>query len=167
MPTNINFRLKGYLYGTLPTRSSIRILKLHPGPPYPNPELVALSIEVVDLDDEPDFEAVSYTWYHPSPGNSIEWSDITANGQRMQLTAELKYMFKHLRHAKETRNLWVDAICINQISDPEKNDQVARMGRVYNQAQQVVVWLGGESPGSSDAIYFLCKTEFDEMAISV
>lgn len=155
MSANIDLRLNGYLYAALPTRSSIRILKLRPGPPYPCSEPVVLSIEVVDLDNEPDFEAVSYTWYHPSPGNCIEWSHVTVDGQRMQLTAELEYMFKHLRYTKETRTLWVDAICINQASVPEKNAQVAQMSRVYEQARQVVVWLGGGSPGSSDAMFFL------------
>jgi hypothetical protein len=38
--------------------------------------------------------------------------------------------------------IWIDAICINQTSDIERNHQVANMKMVYEQATEVVVWLG-------------------------
>jgi hypothetical protein len=38
--------------------------------------------------------------------------------------------------------LWVDAVCINQLDPVEKGHQVAQMGRIYENAERVVVWLG-------------------------
>lgn len=38
--------------------------------------------------------------------------------------------------------VWVDAICINQTSLTERADQVNKMGQIYSQCSQVVLWLG-------------------------
>jgi hypothetical protein len=38
--------------------------------------------------------------------------------------------------------VWVDAICINQRDKEEREDQVAKMGRIYEDALRVVVYLG-------------------------
>ncbi|TVY20647.1 Heterokaryon incompatibility protein 6, OR allele [Lachnellula arida] len=38
--------------------------------------------------------------------------------------------------------LWVDALCINQDDMDERNRQVALMGRIYENASQVIAWLG-------------------------
>jgi hypothetical protein len=48
--------------------------------------------------------------------------------------------------------IWIDAICINQTSDIERNHQVANMKMVYEQATEVVVWLGLTSKDSDLAI---------------
>lgn len=38
--------------------------------------------------------------------------------------------------------LWIDALCINQYNDSERNHQVAQMGAIYSRAVCVQVWLG-------------------------
>jgi len=38
--------------------------------------------------------------------------------------------------------LWVDAVCINQQDNEEKNREVARMDSVYSSAESVLAWLG-------------------------
>ncbi|KAF9882639.1 hypothetical protein FE257_005812 [Aspergillus nanangensis] len=43
---------------------------------------------------------------------------------------------------KRPRCLWIDAICSNQESIPERNAQVALMPRIYSSARKIVVWLG-------------------------
>jgi hypothetical protein len=40
------------------------------------------------------------------------------------------------------RTLWVDAICIDQDNDEERNHQVSKMQRIYSNAKLVLVWLG-------------------------
>jgi hypothetical protein len=42
----------------------------------------------------------------------------------------------------DERLVWIDALCINQSDDEEKTEQVRRMGEVYAQAKQVIVYLG-------------------------
>ncbi|KAK6217260.1 heterokaryon incompatibility protein [Colletotrichum tabaci] len=46
-------------------------------------------------------------------------------------------------------NLWVDAICIDQRSSREKSHQVQLMGRIYEAARNVVVWLGSAEPNDN------------------
>ncbi|KAI1090781.1 heterokaryon incompatibility protein-domain-containing protein [Rostrohypoxylon terebratum] len=40
------------------------------------------------------------------------------------------------------RVIWIDAICINQTSIPERNQEVRRMSEIYSRAKNVIVWLG-------------------------
>jgi hypothetical protein len=42
----------------------------------------------------------------------------------------------------EALHWWIDAMCINQRDDHERNEQVPRMGKLYSSASQVWVWLG-------------------------
>jgi len=41
----------------------------------------------------------------------------------------------------------IDALCIDQINNVEKNHQVKRMGTIYTGAGEVVVWLGNDEEG--------------------
>jgi len=43
-----------------------------------------------------------------------------------------------------TRTLWIDATCINQSSVEEKYYHLPVMGKIYSQAQGVMIWLGEE-----------------------
>lgn len=38
--------------------------------------------------------------------------------------------------------LWVDALCISQADDQETGHQVMHVGKVYENAASVLVWLG-------------------------
>lgn len=62
--------------------------------------------------------------------------------------------------------IWIDAICINQKDDEEKNIQVARMGDVYRKATKVVVWLGPGTTQSDLAIDSLERLARDLKPIS-
>jgi hypothetical protein len=44
--------------------------------------------------------------------------------------------------AGSERWIWIDALCINQRDDEEKNIQVMNMINIYRQASQVLVWFG-------------------------
>ena len=63
-----------YKYTPLPNSSSIRLLELpHGGDPRPNVRicgqyLIQCRLKAVDLDDKPDYEALSYTWGNPFLG---------------------------------------------------------------------------------------------------
>jgi hypothetical protein len=50
--------------------------------------------------------------------------------------------------------MWVDAICIDQGDIPERNEQTAKMREIYQNAEGVAVWLGGEYNASAEAINF-------------
>ena len=47
--------------------------------------------------------------------------------------------------------IWADAICINQEDDAEKSLEVAQMGKVYENARRVLIWLGDTDEESDRA----------------
>ncbi|KAK3375043.1 heterokaryon incompatibility protein-domain-containing protein [Podospora didyma] len=49
---------------------------------------------------------------------------------------------RRIRRPSVVRNLWVDAICIDQRNNREKDSQWPLMRNIYEQAEQVCVWLG-------------------------
>ena len=52
----------------------------------------------------------------------------------------------------DTQYYWIDAICINQSSMPEKSAQVSIMRDIYDKAGLVLVWLGPKDVFSDEAI---------------
>ncbi|KAF3058506.1 Heterokaryon incompatibility protein 6, OR allele [Daldinia childiae] len=64
------------------------------------------------------------------------------------------------------RDLWVDAICIDQGNDHERNDQVSIMADIYRLAECVIVWLGAAdelTQKASELIERLSQLTDDEM----
>ena len=104
------------------------------------------------LSNNPDYEALSYTW-----GDASQTRPIEVDGKTFHAAETLVSALRQLRYKKEgkVRVLWIDALCINQNDNGEKGQQVRQMTSVYGQASQVVIWLGLESNTSTRAINFL------------
>lgn len=67
-------------------------------------------------------------------------------------------MLRHLRKREKQRFLWIDAICINQNDNKEKACQVQLMEEIYQQAENVHVWLGeGNSQDRLPEIFALFR----------
>ena len=96
------------------------------------------------------YKALSYTWGPPEPTKIL-----VLNGIQIQVRENLWQALHHIRQEGSSLRLWVDALCINQEDIPERNEQVSRMGTLYNQAEEVLVWLGPEKDGSDIAISFI------------
>lgn len=62
-----------------------------------------------------------------------------------------------LRHDSQSRSLWVDAVCINQTDDPEKSEQVKRMGEIYASAKVVLIRMGKDAAGEAEECFALIK----------
>lgn len=109
-------------------------------------------------DDLPSYVALSYVWGPASKPFALQIVD--EDGQslgRVPLTASLQSALQDLRGCVDirTKTFWIDQICINQRDKAEKNDQVARMKKIYECASQVVTYLGPEEPGDEEAIVLL------------
>ena len=89
------------------------------------------------------YEALSYVW-----GDLGDSTNILVNGRTINVTKSLEAALRQLRHRDKPRSLWVDYICINQADVLELNQQVARMGIIYEQANRVLIWLGLATPNS-------------------
>ena len=66
---------------------------------------------------------------------------IFCNGRRAYVQANLYDALIQLRK-EEPAAYWIDALCINQNDDNEKSAQIQMMGRIYESAEKVAVWLG-------------------------
>jgi Heterokaryon incompatibility protein (HET) len=86
-----------------------------------------------------EYEALSYVW-----GNPEDRVPIFCSGYEIKVTRNLATALKYLRRTESVRQIWADAICINQQDLIEKGQQVQQMGRVYASADKALVWLGEE-----------------------
>jgi Heterokaryon incompatibility protein (HET) len=101
---------------------------------------------------DPLYEALSYTWGTQSPSQCIY-----LNGNPFEVTESLEAALRRLRYPSRERTLWVDAICINQNDPEELGKQVQQMRRIYEQAENVVVWLGEPGNGERVAMKSFCR----------
>ncbi|KIM94430.1 hypothetical protein OIDMADRAFT_92771, partial [Oidiodendron maius Zn] len=108
---------------------------------------ISCSFTVVDLVKAEPFEALSYCW-----GSVAADRPIFCHGQPFRPTENLYAALKQLRLTSRARYMWIDAICINQNSILERNQQVPLMRQIYHKAKQVIVWLGGEDDTTALAL---------------
>jgi hypothetical protein len=141
------------IYGNKPLRrGQIRTLTLHPGT---DSDIINCTLDVVNLKDRTPYKALSYTWGPPS-----ETKEITIDGSVVSVRENLYQALYHLRYPTTTRRLWVDAVCIDQSNNDERNWQVSQMSRIYATAHEVLIWLGKETIDGFGIP--TVKTEFDE-----
>lgn len=131
---------------------SIRLLKLLPSDDFGSSLCCELFHE--DLENSVPYEALSYTW-----GDDPETVDVLVNGCFFPVTVNLDAALRALRLSDKPRNLWVDAICINQKNIEEQGKQVGIMWKIYKAADCVVVWLGPEEGDSSIAMHNFARRE--------
>ncbi|KAL8693587.1 MAG: hypothetical protein Q9218_001629 [Villophora microphyllina] len=138
-------------------RREFRLLVLFPGEATGelHGELVKASIN----DDNIHYTALSYTWGDPgSPGA------IALNGGHMlSITRNLESALRQFRSRAEKIQLWVDAICINQLDDEEKSFQVGMMRSIYVSACRTWVWLGTSDPTSDNAMDTVQAFQYEDL----
>lgn len=108
------------------------------------------ALKVVRLDDAPVFKAVSYEWGPKDKGYQIQ-----VDGYLKHVRKNLVTFLLMLRdHDPNVYNywLWIDQICIDQGILDERSQQAAQMGRIYSQAEEVLVWLGSSDANDDEAI---------------
>lgn len=131
-----------YRYLPIDAENEIRVLRLEPSA-FSDPLVATLLPRQMKIDPENldvDYACVSYCW---GKNENFRW--LSCDGQRFRITAVVDTMLRYLRKPVRSRNLWIDAICINQNDENEKAKQVASMGRIYHTANKVHVWLGPET----------------------
>ncbi|KAH8805816.1 heterokaryon incompatibility protein-domain-containing protein, partial [Xylogone sp. PMI_703] len=136
---------RSYCYGSL-LPGVIRLLRL-----FPNEDKSALlqcqlfdySLQGSDTRTHP-YDALSYVWGGSEKPEAIYISEYT-----LPVTANLHEALLRLRHHSIERIIWVDAICIDQGNDREKEQQIQIMAKIYAQANRVVVLLGEAADDSS------------------
>ncbi|KAL7623165.1 hypothetical protein AAE478_006846 [Parahypoxylon ruwenzoriense] len=130
------------------TPRTIRLLRLLPAR---SDGLLACHIHTVELDgaQTPSYDALSYTW-GPTTQDEIKngMNDerhriIACNNRWLLVTENLFNCLKQLEKNRHyQRDLWIDAICMNQDDNDECGQQVGIMAEIYRSAQRVIIWLG-------------------------
>lgn len=109
-------------------------------------DLLHVHLETHDQERFPIYETVSYTWGGENNDNSrCRPVFIGPHWDILLQTQNCWDMLQFLQFADGLRRLWVDAICINQKDDKEREAQVSKMIDIYQEAQRVVVYLGSDS----------------------
>ncbi|KAJ4374639.1 hypothetical protein N0V86_007512 [Didymella sp. IMI 355093] len=105
------------------------------------------------------YNCLSYVW-----GSADQSHALIVNGKRLSINKNLhdfltavrtfKYRESGEKRDKHLRaNLWIDAICIDQDLTDEKNHQVAQMGKIYTNAEKVIMWLGNSHGKASKRLF--------------
>ena len=104
---------------------------------------IKCSLQIVSLDDNPTYEALSYVW-----GDARLRERICLQNSDFEVSKSLEVALRYLRHEDSERIMWIDAICINQCDDSEKSEQVKKMQFIYAHTSHLVVWVGEASEDS-------------------
>lgn len=141
-----------YQYLPLPAAEFIRLLRLQPGS---SPAPIQCLMSTHEIEQAPAFQALSYTWgqkiEHRIGCDDVERNGAGRGGHYLCIHESLWLALQRLRHETEELVLWIDAICISQTNNTERNDQVLLMRKLFHQAERIVIWLGEESHDSSAA----------------
>ncbi|KAK0099387.1 hypothetical protein ONS95_003539 [Cadophora gregata] len=142
-----------YKYKPIKGQNCIRLVELLPADPT---EIIRIRVSSADLDENPDYEALSYEWGFRTITKSSSvgifkvsteftyFRNILCDGLRMQIMDSLHGLLLRLRDVSKSLILWTDAICINQDDEDEKPHQLMLMGRIYTQSKTVLCWIGEE-----------------------
>ncbi|TVY31751.1 Heterokaryon incompatibility protein 6,OR allele [Lachnellula subtilissima] len=136
-----------YQYTQLQDTDYIRLLNVQSGD---DDSPIICSLTQAALEEKPHYIALSYTWEVDDSDSCaiVQQGTITCDRAELSVTSNLYAALKSLRcRGGEDCNrlpFWIDAICINQKDDAEKNQQIKIMHTIYSQADHVIAWLGEE-----------------------
>ena len=131
-------------------QSSIRLVEILPGSPD---DKVAIRMGIHHLDEiAMQYEGLSYVCGNPEPAKNIIVNEV-----EVPINPNLHDALISLRQHGSVRRIWIDAICINQMSLNEKSKEVQRMGQIYSRAKTVNVFLGAPIPSGSTSINIFLK----------
>lgn len=127
-------------------KGEIRLLQLVPGDPGPLGSIIYASLKHYDIQAPPSYIALSYVWGQEPPLHRIMIDNLT-----VFVRPNLFHALQRIRHREKPLLIWVDSLCINQLDDKERTDQVQQMAPIYQNAANVHIWLGEEDAMTKSA----------------
>jgi hypothetical protein len=119
------------------TTDQIRIVRLCPGSWR---DKILCEMRIVEYRAPNRYEALSYVW-----GSEANKRMILVDGCCFAITPNLESALRRLRWLSKERWLWIDQLCIDQSNDKEKSEQVSLMSHIYQNALEVLIWLGDQN----------------------
>jgi hypothetical protein len=126
-----------------------RLLELRPG--FQDTPLSG-EVHHINIEKAPPYQALSYVWGPAMQNYTLE----TPEG-RIPIATSLYAALNRVRARDEVTYLWVDAVCINQNDGHEKSIQIRMLPKIFQSADVVLCWLGGEREDSALAIETLLQ----------
>lgn len=125
------------------TTNSIRLIKIEP---LLSPQgLIQCSMYPAQT-NAAEYRCLSYQWGPEGKGGIIQ-----INKDPYFVRQNLLHFLQRARQKHHSEALWIDAICIDQNNDSERNHQVRLMGRIYSKALEVYIWLGDTNTANINA----------------
>ncbi|MCJ1286512.1 hypothetical protein MMC26_005858 [Xylographa opegraphella] len=167
-------RRNEYRYTDLASPSDeIRLLVLHPG--RYDEKIECSLMTVLSSDRKLHYEALSYHWGGDEPTKEIWIRSFKGSFQgkavknfrsfqniahyvkphKFYIRSNLYAALRQFRDTERELIYWIDALCINQDNQQEKNMQVLKMADIYSKAYNVCIWLGEGNEQSNMAIDFI------------
>ncbi|KAH8598523.1 heterokaryon incompatibility protein-domain-containing protein, partial [Bisporella sp. PMI_857] len=133
-----------YRYKPLIARDAVRVVALEPSMDTAAPLCCSIiqytrSAELAKLDNARHYSAVSYSWGLPDFSRRLS---CDFGSTFLHITPNVESLLRRLRKPVKPHYLWLDAICLNQADEAEKDQQIPLMGEIYRQAKKVHIWLG-------------------------
>ncbi|KAF1825743.1 HET-domain-containing protein, partial [Dissoconium aciculare CBS 342.82] len=124
-----------------------RLLRIKPGSPD---DVIQCILESRPMyEGLSSYKALSYSWGDEPFSETIY---IGRNSLQFSVSPHVAAALRHLRDPCRAVHVWIDAICINQGDLLEKSQQLSIMASIYNQAEQVVIWLGGNGDSNNQSL---------------
>ncbi|KAL8672259.1 MAG: hypothetical protein Q9168_003259 [Polycauliona sp. 1 TL-2023] len=144
-PTGVTPTQTQRLYESVPLSAGLRCIRvLDIQPSLFNGDRLVGNLRVVHLDSTPppSFAALSYVWGKMEDAKPESIITCGPEDVVLQLTNNCHEALINLRAVCELLTIWVDAICIDQDNDADKNHQLPLMGEIYTQAATTYIWFG-------------------------
>ena len=133
----------------------------------PQTDAISVNIFRADLSNLPSYKALSYVVGSMPPTEQIGLRLQNGDIGKLQITPHLEYILRTLRYPDRDRIIWVDALSIAQENVEEKAEQIQNVGRIFQQATNVCVWLGLETAETTASMDFIPRLlDFDNLDAS-
>lgn len=112
------------------------------------------------------FSALSYVWGEPESKPDL----VRCGAHLIPLQKNGLSALKHLRKKLGRFSIWIDALCINQSDEKEKENQIPLMGDIYSKSENAYIWLGDGDAKTQRAMAYLREPkllEYFDLARSI
>jgi hypothetical protein len=164
-----------FVYRDIDDHREIRLLKIIPGVPDAPLEVMMFASVLRPTTDSTlssnsqvcKYTALSYHWGQDEPRNQIRiyrQTDVQSDVQQKMssfafetfyVQDNLNAALRQFRDRDHDVTLWIDAICIDQNNHSEKAAQITRIHEIYEQANEVCVWLGTGTAQAKETFQFM------------
>jgi hypothetical protein len=113
-----------------------------------------------NLGNPPGYRALSYTWGEQTKTMPLEVlidGSTTLQSRRMEVTVNCMGALKRLFEDDSSTPVWIDAICIDQKNNSERNHQVGLMSKIYSSANKVQIDLGEGDENTRKALAYVVR----------